>query len=151
MSHPKVELIWNYFPVREVFWLPIRLLMNLPFLPIWVFQLPLQLFWNFWPNAYVLLWTGIFSFFAFLAALIIVPSYALFVAASLAFVGLGGITFPVIALLIILILFAWAFWELGVYIDEAINGVEEGNLVEILEEIIAYFDVKATGNEDLVD
>ena len=107
--------------MREFFWLPIRLLMNLPFIPLWVLQLPFELFWNFLPNAYVVLWIGIFGLANLAVAAVVVPTYVLFVLAVLVFLIVGGVFFPFLALVFIIALFIWGFYELGVYIDDLLN------------------------------
>ena len=83
-----------------------------------------------------------------LEAMIIIPSYGLFVFAVLSFFVLGGITFPGFIIMFLVGLFLWAFWELGVYLDELINNTES-TLNSSLEDILIWIDIKVFGNDDL--
>ena len=63
---------------------------------------------------------------------------------------IGGILFPVFAIITIAALFIWSFYELGVYIDELLNEKENDLGVE-LENVLTWIDIKVSGNQDLVD
>ena len=54
MSHPVVDLFWNFFPFTMVFVTPVRLFLNTVFsIPV-MFVLPLSVFWNLAPEILIL-------------------------------------------------------------------------------------------------
>ena len=50
MSHPLVELFWNYWPYTVLIWNPFRTVLNLPFFPIRLFWWFTEDLWNFIPE-----------------------------------------------------------------------------------------------------
>ena len=99
---------------------------------------------------YVIWWLFILGFVNFTVLSIVVPTYSLFVIAVIIMLIIGGILFPVFAIITIAALFIWSFYELGVYIDELLNEKENDLGVE-LENVLTWIDIKVSGNQDLVD
>ena len=47
ISHPDVEIFWNFFPFVWVIWWPVKAVMNVTFFYLWIPAFPFYEIWNF--------------------------------------------------------------------------------------------------------